>query len=310
MNRCRLRVPATSANLGPGFDCLGLALDLYDIIEVEFGGEDVELIDVTGMSTVSPGTDNLLCRAYNAWRSNSFMRRGGALPGAHFRLESVIPTARGLGSSAASIVGGLAAACLVDHGALDEPYRSTIFQLGARLEGHADNVAAATFGGLTVALKDCDGVASAIRVLDELPLAVVLFIPDDPLPTHAARAVLPKTVPFNDAVHNLSHAAYLVAALVTGQFDKVAGALSDALHYPYRRHLMPHVEDLIDAARASSAYGATISGAGPTVIAFSEPSAADAVMAALNKAARECGWPGHCVRTRSTAEGVQIVSTL
>ena len=244
MKRHRLvRAPASSANLGPGFDALGAALSFHLELEVEETGEFHVFTDLEG---IPQDRSNLCVRAFEALHSAD---------GLTFHIRSEIPLAAGLGSSAAAIVAGLLAA---DHlYELDAP----VLELATELEGHPDNVAASLLGGFVVC---ADGHAERF---DPPPgIEGVLVIPPGEVPTAEARAALPAEVPLADAVHNVAHASLLVLGLSRGDWDLVGRGLSDAIHQPRRAHLYPRSIELIEKARDLGALGATISGAGPTVL--------------------------------------------
>jgi homoserine kinase len=266
VNRRRLvRVPASSANLGPGYDCLAAALSLHLELEVEETGEFA--VD-PGRDDLSRGRDNLCVRAFEALHPAD---------GLAFRVRSDIPLAAGLGSSAAAIVAGLVAA---DHMyELDAP----LLELGAALEGHPDNVAAALLGGFVIC---ADGTAE--RFEPAPGIEGVLAIPRDPVPTAEARAALPDEVPLADAVHNLSHAALLVLGLSRGDLDLVARGLSDRLHQPRREPLYPRSMELLRQARDLGAVGASISGAGPAVLFWCHWQATGTLVERLREAAPDC----------------------
>jgi homoserine kinase len=246
MRRHRLvRVPASSANLGPGYDVLAAALSLQLELEVEETGEFVVHSDVPGLPT---DRSNLCVRAFERLRPAD---------GVTFQIRSEIPVAAGLGSSAAAIVAGLAAA---DHMyELDAP----LFELATELEGHPDNVAAALHGGFVI----CPGPGEAPVRFDPAPgLEGVLAMPDHEVPTAAARAAMPGELPLDDAVHNVGHAALLVLGLAKDDFSLIGRGLRDLVHQPRRRQLYPRSMELVDRAQELGAVGATISGAGPTVL--------------------------------------------
>ncbi len=263
----RVSVPATSANLGPGYDALGLALGRRDTVTAEAGGDAIRVV-VTGEGegTLPTDANHLVVRA---------MLRGFEAMGVHpsgltLRCENTIPQARGMGSSSAAIVAGiLAARALVAGGTLlmdDE----AVYSLAAGLEGHPDNVAPALFGGCTIAYTVDAGVRVATVAVDPR-VATTLFVPPHPVETAAARRMLPRTVPHADAAHNAGRAALLVAAL-TGQPELLLDATEDRLHQTYREAAMPESLRLLRELREDNV-PAVISGAGPTVLAFS--SAAD-----------------------------------
>ena len=261
-----VRAPASSANLGPGYDALAAALGFYLELEVEETGSFAVECDVPG---VELDRSNLCVRAFEALHpADDFS----------FRIKSEIPPAAGLGSSAAAIVAGLAAA---DHiFELDAP----LFDLAAELEGHPDNVGAALYGGFVVCADDGPPVR-----FDPVPgLEGVLAIPPQQVSTTDARAALPVEVPLADAVHNTAHAALLVLGLARGDLDLVARGLSDRIHQPRRALLYPRSMELLAAARELGAVGATISGAGPTVLFWCDWQQTGALYERLRSEARDC----------------------
>jgi homoserine kinase len=293
-------VPATSANLGPGFDSLALALDIVDTVFVELvpQSEEVVLCEVTGNPVTLDPRDNLLCRAYRQWAED-----GQQLPGVRFRLESRIPVGKGFGSSAAAIVAGLAAAAKAAE--VKEP-RERILQLASRMEGHADNAVAATIGGMTTAFCDGDTV-HALHVANHLSLGVALFVPDGELPTVEARQALPDSVPYQDAVFDLGRLSYLTTALIWGYWDRIGPAMQDRLHQPYRTQLIPALDTVIDSAREAGAYGAALSGGGPSVIALGPADQAERFAQAMERRAHQHGWDGTSIVTGVRHLGVQVM---
>ena len=239
-----VHVPASSANLGPGYDALAAALSLGLEHEVEESGEFAVECDLPG---VPHDRSNLCVRAFERLHSAD---------GVTFRIRSDIPVSAGLGSSAAAIVAVLAAA---DHMfELDAP----LFELAVELEGHPDNVAAAVLGGFVI----CPPGEAPVRFDPAAGLEGILVQPPGGLATEAARRALPAEVPLADAVHNTGHAALLVLGLVSGDLDLVARGLSDRVHQPRREHLYPRSMELLRRAADLGAIGASISGAGPTVL--------------------------------------------
>jgi homoserine kinase len=247
VNRRRVvRVPASSANLGPGYDVLAAALDLQLELEVSEGEAFSVECDVPD---VPLDRTNLCVRA--------FERRHSA-DGLRFAIRSAIPPSAGLGSSAAAIVAGL---CAADHlYELDAP----LFELAAELEGHPDNVAAALFGGFVVC-----GEGEPDQIAPPPGIEGVLVTPPEPVLTAAAREALPAEVPLVDAVANLGSVAVLVLGLERGDLSLIARGLGDRLHQPRRRSLYASSMDLVERAAELGALGATISGAGPTVLFWS-----------------------------------------
>jgi homoserine kinase len=240
----RVRVPASSANLGPGFDCMAAALALRLEVEVEETGSFAVQTDLA----VARDRQNLCVRAFE---------RLHPADGLTFRIGSQIPLSGGLGSSAAAIVAGLMAA---DHMfELD----ADLLALASELEGHPDNVAAALEGGFVVC---ADG--RAVRFDPPTGLEALAVVPEHPVRTQAARAALPAQVPLEDAVFNVAHASMLTLGLARGDWDLVAAGLHDRLHQSQRASLFPRSYELACRARELGALGATISGAGPTVLVW------------------------------------------
>jgi homoserine kinase len=268
-DRLTVSAPASSANLGPGFDCLAIALEMRNDVVLTARDDDRLMVTIEGEGAgQAPAVpDHSYLREYTAVRGHAIGSEGDML--------NTVPFARGLGSSAATIVAGLTAgAAWSGADGLD------LLALATELEGHPDNVAAALNGGLTLAWQGLDG-PRAIG-FEPPPVTFVAVIADDPLETAAARAALPAQVPHTDAVHTASRAALLVAAMGAGDADLIAEALDDRLHEPYRAPLVP----LLGAVREATAgrddvLGATLSGAGPTVLVWCRDGAQDAVAGRL-----------------------------
>ncbi len=288
-----VRTPATSANLGPGFDALGLALSLHDQVHAQVTGSGLRIeVSGAGERTAGNGERHLVVRAMRA----AFGELGGQPPGIALRCVNAIPHGFGLGSSAAAIVAGVLAARALrgEHGRALLP-DDAVLRLAADIEGHADNVAACLAGGLTIAWTA--GTVRSLR-LDPLPgLTPVLCVPAEPIATEAARQVLPAAVPHADAVRNAARSALLVAALTQPERKPDAGLLLDAtldfLHQPYRASSMPATAALVAALRAAG-IPAVVSGAGPAVLALIVPGVTaepDAVAAIAAGSAQE--WAVH-----------------
>ena len=252
-----VRAPASSANLGPGFDCMAAALAVHLELEVEETGSFAVECELP----VPRGRENLCVRAFE---------RLHPAEGFTFRIRSEIPLSGGLGSSAAAIVAGLMAADHVFE--LDAP----LLDLAAELEGHPDNVAAALRGGFVVCAE-----GEAVRFDPPTGLEALAVVPHDPVRTHAARAALPTEVPLEDAVFNVAHGALLTLGLARGDWDLVGRGLQDRLHQNQRAHLFPRSYELASRARELGALGATISGAGPTVLVWCFYEQTGAVVTAL-----------------------------
>lgn len=253
----KVRVPATSANLGPGFDSLGVALSVYNVLSFE---EIPSRLEFTGFLPEFENEDNMVYQSMFP----IFEKYGRRPTGIRIGMEEGIPVSRGLGSSAGCIVGGLmGAAALLG----EEIGKEEIFQLASAIEGHPDNVAPAVFGNLTVSVgKDNQFYTQSIKVAEGL--SFVALIPDMRLSTKAAREVLPKEIPFKDAVKNVGRAALLPWILQEGQFGALKTCLEDSLHEPYRAELIPDFYKVIQSAEELGAYGAYLSGAGSTIMAL------------------------------------------
>jgi len=258
-----VRVPATTANLGPAFDCIGMALDLSNTFRVETTeGEGVQVeVHGEGEDSLPRDASNRVVQAI----ALAFRTAGRPMPPLRVTCENRIPLARGLGSSASAAVGGL----LAGNALMGNPLSpADLLALAVEMEGHPDNVAPALLGGCRVVVQDPEvGLRTAPIPLPE-DLRLVLFIPDFPMPTQEARAVLPRQVPLEDAVFNLGRTALLVNALATGRLEDLALATQDRLHQPPRTRLFPGLPYLIRSALEAGALGAFLSGAGPTVVAL------------------------------------------
>ena len=248
-----VRVPASSANLGPGYDVMAAALDMFLALEVEETGEFS--FDPAGLD-VPTGRDNLIVRAFESLHSAD---------GIAFRIKQSIPLGRGLGSSAAAIVAGLVAADHLYELALSE---EELLGRGTELEGHPDNVAAAILGGFVICGRDEGGVPGAARFDPPGGLEGIAVIPAEEVSTERARAAIPAEIPLEDAVANVAAASRLVLGLQRADLDLVSAGLADRIHQDRRRDLYPRSMDLVDSAREMGALGATISGAGPTVLVW------------------------------------------
>jgi homoserine kinase len=267
-----VRVPASSANLGPGYDAMAAAMALHLELEVEETGEFS--FDPGGLE-VSVKRENLLVRAFESLRPAD---------GIAFRLRSEIPLSRGLGSSASAIVAGLFAADHLYELALS---KEEMLARATELEGHPDNVAAAIYGGFVVCGSD-GGTPTAARFDPPEGLEGIVVIPPDKVSTRRAREAIPAEVPLADAVGNVSAAAMLVLGLRSADLDLLARGLRDHIHQDRRRELYPRSMEIVDSARELGALGATISGAGPTVLVWTTWQDAGNVAAALEE--RCAGW--------------------
>lgn len=293
----RVRVPASSANLGPGFDSLGLALDMYDEVVAMVSDDAGVLVEVSGEGegTVALDASHLVATSM----ARAFDALGARPAGFVLRCTNTIPHGRGLGSSAAAIVGGLVLARgLVEGGEAALPDED-LLQLALAMEDHPDNIAAALYGGMTIGWLDDLGRARTVRRDVHPDVAVAVAVPSQALLTHNARAVLPASVALGDAVFNVSRSALLVHALTTAP-ELLLDATDDRLHQRPRRAMYPSSMELVDALRAQGV-AAVISGAGPSVLALGT---AEQVRA-LSEVAGE-GWTVH--RLAVAGAGAHVVT--
>lgn len=296
-----VRVPATTANLGPAFDCIGLALNLYSTVTLERAAEFSVAIFGYGADELSRGEENLTYRAVTAL----YRHLEKPTPTLRLRCRNAIPLQRGLGSSAAAVVGGLVAANALEGNRVKP---MALLRLAAALEGHPDNVTPALLGGCQITVANGDDLVTA-AVPVKRGLRAVAFIPDAGLSTQQARAILPPSVSRGDAVHNVGRAALLVLALSQGQWGLLDVATQDRLHQPPRRALVPAMDDLFEAARRAGARGVFLSGAGPTVLAFVTGDAAP-VGQAMARAAQRAGVPGSWKTLTVGAPGAHVIKVM
>jgi homoserine kinase len=283
--RVHVRVPATSANLGPGFDALGLALALYNDVEAREADGVTVAVAGEGASELPRGPDNVVARGVRL----AFEAAGRPFKGVALECTNRIPPARGLGSSAAAWVGGLVAGNALSGGALT---RDALLAQATRAEGHPDNVAAALLGGITVSCPGADGTVTAVSLPVPDAITWVVLVPAISSSTVEARAVLPASVPRADAIFNVQHVALLLAALQARRGDALGAALDDRLHQPYRAALFPWMPSVIEAARRAGALGCVLSGAGPSLLA-AVSGGGETVARAMETALRAAGVEGH-----------------
>lgn len=299
--KVKVTVPATTANLGPGFDCLGLALDLTNTVEMEMAAQNVLAITAEGEGAADLPRDasNLVIQAAHLL----FDVVGQRPSGLRLHCHNQIPVGSGLGSSAAAILGGMLAA----NGVLGNPLtRAEVLQLAIAYEGHPDNVAPAMLGGLVLGVQD--GASWQLESVSVPPLQLVYVLPDFAFPTTAARQALPTAVPLSDAIFNAGRVALLVRALASGDFTKLGVAMQDRLHQPYRIPLVPGLAAAMAAACDAGAAGVAISGAGPGLIAFAAASH-QAIAQAIQKAYMAAGLSSR-VWMLSVATTGAVVSSL
>jgi homoserine kinase len=298
-------VPCSTSNLGAGFDALGIALGGPRVcVRVEPGGNGLRIASLSGEGADSlprDATNRVLVAAHKlaqaAGRDPSALR-------AELHIDNTVPLARGLGSSAAAAVAGALVADALLDGAAGQ---SGVLAVAVGMEGHPDNVVPTLMGGAQVAIKDAEGATRSCPVRLARPLRAAIFIPDEPLATSEARAVVPKTVSLGDAVFNLGRAALFVAALAEGSFELLGEAMADRLHQPARTQLMPWLPAMIGAARAAGAHGAALSGAGTTICSLCDPDTAERVAAALGAEARRLNVPGRALAVDAAVAGARLI---
>lgn len=294
--RVHVRVPATSANLGPGFDALGLALSLHNEVEATEAGTTAVVVTGEGAGHLASDGRNVVARGVRL----AYEAAGRPFPGCALRCVNRIPLSRGLGSSAAAWVGGLVAGNVLLGSPLDD---EALLTLAARAEGHPDNVAAALLGGLTVSCAS-DTTTRAVTLPVPSRLRWVVLVPEVTSATTEARAVLPAVVPRSDAVFNVQRVALLLAALQASRTDALALALQDRLHQPYRLALFPWMPAVVAAAEGAGALGCVLSGAGPSLLAVvGEERTGQRVARAMEAALRDAGLGGRAGSLEVDAAG-------
>ncbi len=272
-----VHIPATTANLGPGFDCLGLALDLWNTVTFSLiDAQSPIAIEGEGKSILPEDETNLIFQSANQLANIS----GKSLPeNLHIYCRNNIPVASGLGSSASAVICGLVGAKRI----LDININNhELLQTAAQIEGHADNAAACLFGDLVLVRPENDSLH--ITHLEIQPITAVVAIPEYSLSTKAAREVLPEKVRFEDAVHNISRTAELMQIFQDGNYESLRETMKDKLHQVYRLPLLPGAEYAMQTALLAGAFGSSLSGAGPSVIAFTTQKLAKAVGDAMQSA--------------------------
>ena len=276
-----VQVPGSTANLGPGFDVLAAAIALCVTVEVIETGEFKLVTDLN----LRRDRHNLIVRAFERIHpADAF----------EFRVSSTIPLSGGMGSSAAGVVAGLLAADALFGGGAD------LLALATEIEGHPDNVAASLYGGLVI----CDGL-DVRRLAMPADLEAILVVPAEPVKTSLARAALPDVVPLPDAVHNVAQTAKLIAGLASADWDLVGAGLADRLHQPHRAHLYPRSARIVEQARSHGALGATISGAGPTVLVWVAPGQRGPVMQWLGN--EQLDWDVQVMIVPFEPDGARVV---
>ena len=296
-----VRAPATTANMGPGFDSMGMALDIFNTISVVLANEMSISITSQGEGVLSRDADNMVHRGFAA----VFQALGKRVPSIALRCHNEIPLRRGLGSSAAAVAGGMVAANVMSDEALP---LAELLRLADGIEGHPDNVVPALFGGCQIVIREGPRLVSSSLPIDP-GLRAVLLIPDFEIPTDKAREVLPSTVPITDAVYNIGRAALLAVSLATGDARNLRLATQDTLHQPAREPLFPAMKGIFKAALESGACGVFLSGSGSTILALAVDDVDRVAKAMLDEAKRQ-GLQGTTRIARPWPQGVSVMETI
>ena len=283
--------------MGPGFDCLGMALDIWNTVEVTVGGSGVD-ISGEGHDSLPKDASNLVHKSV----ARVFEELGRDVPEFRLSCHNEIPLARGLGSSSASLIGGLTAGNELCDQAFTE---DEILQIASEIEGHPDNVTPALYGGFRIAVNHNGRIISAPVPIPE-GLEAVLFIPDVPMPTEEARGILPPEISRTDAVHNIGRAALLVQAFTSGDLSLLDIATGDVLHQPARQAIFPAMKNMFRAAMAVGALGVFLSGAGSTVLALARDKEFT-IGYEMADAAAKSGIEGQVKITKPVSQGAQVV---
>ena len=301
----RVRVPASSSNLGSGFDCVGIAVDRWLVASVTLGGTGISIRRSGTLSAVPvPADQDLFTRGFRAACAAGGAPPGGAGGGATIEAASDIPVGCGLGSSAAAIVAG---ALLADAALQLGLSRAEILEIGTAIEGHPDNVAPAIYGGAVLSVHTPAGLVCApLHVARGIELLIA--VPPFPNDTKAARAALPQTLPHTDAAIAASRAAALVQGLASGDGALLGAALDDVLHVPFRRGRIPGYDAVVAAARNAGAFGATLSGAGSAILAIAPRERSAAVGTAMLAAWRDLGIEAELIKCTSDVAGASVIA--
>lgn len=299
-----VEVPATTANLGAGFDALGLALDLTNVLEFTVTDTPGVRVYIDGPGAGSLPRDESHLAVQAAWRFFDEVQTQRPL-GLTVHQHIGVPLAGGLGSSATAVVGGILAAAALSEAEWD---MDRLLEVASSIEGHPDNVAPALLGGLVVSVRQESGKVCAISVPvnEAWAPAAVLAVPDFELKTADARAVLQPTVPLADAVYNVGRAALFVAAAAAGRTECLSVCMADRLHQAQRSRLIPGLDAVFEAAQSAGALGVALSGAGPTVVALTQPALAETVGDAMARAFAEAGVFAQIIHTTPRYDGATV----
>lgn len=304
--KVRVRVPASTSNLGPGFDTLGLALCLYDWVTVEETGDSGLAIHVTGEGADAQGISTDECNIVYQAAKRLYLEAGIPIPGLSIAVENQIPVACGLGSSAAARVGGLVAANALTGSHFSD---ARLVDIASELEGHPDNVAPAIFGGFTVSVTGGSYVSS-LRIDPPENLQATVAVPDFHLHTSTARQLLPSEISRHDAVHNIGRSSLLVAAIACDRLDLLRTAMEDQLHQQYRQTLIPGMTAVLEAAMDAGALGAALSGAGPALLGFSRGRDAAAIGERMRASWQSFGIEARVFVLDVDRQGAEIEETI
>ena len=304
----KIRVPATTANLGPGFDCLGLALKLYLNLEIEEIEEGL-VIEYQG-----EGAEKFLAKKKEdtlIWKSiNLVLKRANKdiyKKGIKIKILNEIPVTRGLGSSASATIGGIVGAARLYNINLTN---QEMLELALSLEGHMDNIVPALIGGFTLAYKTGRGEIKWAKIKTPLDLRVVAAIPDFTLSTGKMRGALPQKIALPEAIFNLSRSALLVNALQNSDWEVLAEAMEDRLHQPYRIPFIPGIEDMFSQIKKTGLAGAALSGSGPSVVSLTKMGSEEIISKIMKDAFLKAGVACRVLVLEADLEGTKFVSSI
>lgn len=310
-----VRVPATTANMGPGFDCLGMALDVWNELTVERSDEFLITIEGEGTDNIPKDSTNLVCSGL----AYAFKAAGKDVPILKYHLKNRIPFCRGLGSSSAAIIAGLVAGLVLSGHELPVKGSEELLQLACEIEGHPDNVAPALYGGLQIGIHTGSRWYTS-RVSTPYGMQCVVFVPDFTTGTKESRQMLKDMVPMTDAVFNIGHTAMMINAFTTGNFAELKYAAQDKLHQPIRGTVLKHLDPLIEASVAAGAHACFLSGSGSSVLAITSGAKGDIYSQKNNErmerkvadsmiaAAKAIGVTGRVFLTNPTTIGAHVVA--
>eukprot|EP00002_Diphylleia_rotans_P013313 TRINITY_DN2598_c0_g2_i1.p1 TRINITY_DN2598_c0_g2~~TRINITY_DN2598_c0_g2_i1.p1 ORF type:complete len:355 (+),score=92.15 TRINITY_DN2598_c0_g2_i1:71-1066(+) len=309
-----VRVPATTANMGPGFDCIGMALDVWNELTVSRAESFSIIIEGEGHDFLPTSEDNLVVTGLKA----AFKAAGKEVPPLKYECKNEIPFSRGMGSSSAAIVSGIVAGLVLAGHELPVSGLEELLQIAAAIEGHPDNVAPAIYGGIQIGLHTGERWYTT-RIRLPPGLQTVLFIPDKGCETSEARALLEKKVDRADAIYNMSRVALMIHAFESNNMSELRHATQDKLHQPARCAIIPGMMEIIDASLEAGAHGSFLSGAGPTILAITSGRKGDIyaqrsaerkekeVAKAMMEAAKAKNVSGRVVVTQPTDRGAWVV---